>query len=407
MKKTLLIIATLDTKGREAAYVKENAQKCGVVSLLMDIGTLGKPLTHADITANIVAQAGGYNLEEITSGKKRSDAVRAMQEGGAIIAARMVEEGKVSGVLGMGGGTGTAVVSHIMRALPFGIPKVLVSTVASRNIREFIETKDIVMFHSVADLLGFNEFIRHILGQAAYAVCGMMGKGSIIGIKKPMIAVTAYGVSSMCALNAEPLLEQKGYEMIGYHANGVGGMAMEEMISQGLIAGVLDFTPHEIADEMFGGYCRGIGPARFETAAKMGVPLVFAPGGLDNAVFSPFYPMPDELKGRKIHHHDIRFCVRMGPKEMKKFAHIIGEKLNRSIGPVHIVIPGKGWSEADKAGMELFDPDANQVFIDELKKILRPDIPFTEMDAHISDPAFAEKAVNILDYMIEGKKLEI
>jgi uncharacterized protein (UPF0261 family) len=139
----------------------------------------------------------------------------------------------------------------------------------------------------------------------------------------------------------------------------------------------------------------------------MGVPLVFAPGGLDNAVFSPFYPMPDELKGRKIHHHDIRFCVRMGPAEMKKFACVIGEKLNKSIGPVHVIIPKKGWSEADKAGMELFDPDANQVFIDELKSILRPDIPLTEMDVHISDPAFAEKAVDILDRMIEGKKIEI
>jgi uncharacterized protein (UPF0261 family) len=401
--KTLLIIATLDTKGREAAYVKKHVQKCGVDSLLTDIGTLGKPFVHPDISAYEVARAGGFDLKEIIRKKNRTDAVRAMQEGGAIIAAHLVKQKKIHGVIGMGGGTGTAVISYIMRSLPFGLPKVLVSTVASRNIREFIETKDIVMFHSVADILGFNEFIRHILSQAAYAVCGMMEKGSAIRSKKPMIAVTAYGVSSMCALNAEPFLRQKGYEMIGFHANGVGGMAMEEMISQGLIAGVLDFTPHEIADEMFGGYCRGIGPARFETAAKMGVPLVFAPGGLDNAVFSPFYPMPVELEGRKIHHHDIRFCVRMGSSEMKKFACIIGEKLNMSVGPVHVCIPKKGWSEADKPGMELFDPEANQVFIDELKNILRSDIPFTEFDVHISDPEFAEKAVGILHRMIEKK----
>lgn len=406
MKKRLLIVATLDTKGKEAAYIKESVRELGADSLVMDIGTLEMPLMLPDIPANDVARTGGFDLKEIVSRKDRSGAVRAMQEGGAIIAARLVEEGKINGVIGMGGGTGTTIVSHIMRALPFGLPKVLVSTVASRDIREYIGTKDIVMFHSVADLLGFNEFMRHILGQAANAVCGMMNRGSSISIKKPMVAVTAYGVSSMCALNAEPLLQEKGYEMIGFHANGVGGMAMEEMIAQGLITGVLEFTPHEVADEMFGGYCRGIGPARFETAAKMGVPLVFAPGGLDNAVFSPFYPMPDELIGRKIHHHDIRFCVRMGPQEMEKFASIISEKLNKSTGPLHIIIPKRGWSEADREGMELFDPDANQVFIDTLKRNLRSDIPFTEMDVHISDPVFAEKAVNVLDLMIKGNNLD-
>ncbi len=403
MKKRLLIIATLDTKGKEAAYIKESVRELVADCLMMDIGTLGRPLAHPDIPANDIARAGGYDLEEILSKKDRSGAVRAMQEGGVVIAAQLVEEGKISGVIGMGGGTGTSIVSHIMRALPFGFPKVLVSTVASRDIREYIGTKDIVMFHSVADLLGFNEFMRHILGQAAYAVCGMMDKGSSINITKPMIGVTAYGVSSACALHAEPLLQEKGYEMIGFHANGVGGMAMEEMIAQGLITGVLDFTPHEVADEIFGGYCRGIGPARFETAAQMGVPLVFAPGGLDNAVFSPFYPMPDVLKGRKIHHHDIRFCVRMGPMEMEKFACIIGEKLNKSKGPIHVLIPKRGWSEADKEGMELYDPYANQVFVDVLKGMLRSDIPITEMDVHISDPAFAEKAVDILDSMIKGR----
>jgi uncharacterized protein (UPF0261 family) len=191
--------------------------------------------------------------------------------------------------------------------------------------------------------------------------------------------------------------------MIGFHANGCGGMAMEELIAQGLISGVLDFTTHEIADEMFGGYCKGIGPGRLETAGKMGVPLVVAPGGLDNAVFSPYYPMPDRLKGRKIHSHDIRFCVRMGPGEMKEFAGIIGEKLNRSQGPAHVLVPKKGWSEADKPGMELFDPEVDQIFVDHLKAILRSGIPVEEMDVHISEPAFAQRAVEVLDHMIRSK----
>lgn len=400
MKKYLLIITTLDTKGREAEYVRDCVQGLGVQPLLMDTGTLGRPLVEPDIKSKEVALAAGYDLERIVEKRDRSGAVAAMQKGGAVLARRLFDEGKLHGVFGMGGGTGTAIATSIMRALPFGLPKVVVSTVASRDVREYIGTKDIVMFHSVADILGSNEFIRHIIAQAAQAVCGMMQMGTAIKKGKPMVGITAYGINSECALNAEPFLEERGYEMIGFHANGVGGMAMEEMIEQGLFAGVLDLTPHELADDMYGGYCRGIGQKRFEMAGEMGVPLVLAPGGLDNAVFSPYYPMPDTLKGRRIHVHDTRFCVRMDGDEMVKFAEIIGGKLNRSRGPAHVLIPGKGWSNADKPGMELFDPDIDRVFVDRLKKILKPGIPVEEMDAHICDKAFAERAVEILDGMV-------
>jgi uncharacterized protein (UPF0261 family) len=229
-----------------------------------------------------------------------------------------------------------------------------------------------------------------------------MEKGGAIGKERPMVAVTAYGINSACAMHAEPLLQERGYEMIAFHANGCGGMAMEEFIADGLVEGVLDFTPHEIADEMFGGYCKGIGPARLETAGQRGTPLVLAPGGLDNAVFSPYYPMPDRLKGRKTHSHDIRYCVRLGPEEMVAFSRIVGEKLNRSKGPAHVLIPKRGWSEADKEGMALFDPETDRVFVEELKKIVRPHIPIEEMDAHISDPAFARRAVERLDHMIRS-----
>jgi len=399
MEKYLLIIATLDTKGREAAYVKDCAQQLSIHPILMDVGTLGEPLTHPDITRGEVVEAAGCNLDLI-KGKDRSIAFAAVQKGGAILSRHLFEAGKLHGVFGMGGGTGTAIVTHIMRSLPFGLPKVVLSTVASRDIKEYIGTKDIVMFHSVADILGFNEFMRLMLGQAAYAVCGMIEKGGVIKKEKPMVAVTAYGINSVCAMNAEPLLEKRGYEMIAFHANGCGGMAMEEFIAQGLVAGVLDFTTHEIADEMFGGYCKGIGPMRLETAGQYGIPQVVVPGGLDNAVFSPFYPMPDQLKGRKTHSHDIRFCVRMGPEEMKRFAQIIGEKLNKSKGPTYVLIPKKGWSEADKVGMELYDPKTNRIFVEELRNIINPNIPIEEMDVHISDPAFALRAVEVLDDMI-------
>ena len=403
MKKYLLIVATLDTKGREAAYVKDCVQALGIHPILMDVGTLEEPLTKPDITRGEVVEAAGSHLDPI-KGKDRSVAVAAVQKGGAILARRLFEEGKLHGVFGMGGGTGTAIAAHIMRSLPFGLPKVVLSTVVSRDIKEYVGTKDILMFHSVADILGLNAFMRLILGQAAYAVAGMIEKGSAIKKEKPMVAVTAYGINSVCAIQAESLLQERGYEMIAFHANGCGGMAMEEFVAQGLVAGVLDFTTHEIADEMFGGYCKGIGPARLETAGQFGIPLVVVPGGLDNAVFSPFYPMPDRLKGRKIHPHDIRFCVRMGPEEMKQFARIVGEKLNKSKGPTHVLIPKKGWSEADKPGMELFDPKTDQIFVDELRDIINPNIPIEEIDFHISDPAFALRAVEVLDKMIRQRQ---
>jgi uncharacterized protein (UPF0261 family) len=401
-RKRLLIIGTLDTKGREAAYIRECAEGRGVTTLLMDVGILGPPGAPPDLTRDDLSHAAGSELNTNLAEQDRSTAVQTVQTGGAIMASRLQERGQIDGVIGLGGGTGTAIVTFIMRSLPFGFPKVVVSTVASRDVREYVGTKDIVMFHSVADLLGFNDFIRHILAQAAYAVCGMMERESAIRKERPMVGVTAYGINSRCAMLAEPLLDARGYDMIGFHANGCGGMAMEELIAEGLIAGVLDFNPHEIADEMFGGYCKGIGPERLETAGKMGIPLVFAPGGLDNAVFSPYYPMPDELKGRRTHGHDTRFCVRMEAAEMEKFARIVAQKLNKGRGPVRVLIPMKGWSDADREGMALFDPAVDRVFAEKLKGILDPRILVEELDLHISDPAFAERAVEILDGMIKA-----
>jgi uncharacterized protein (UPF0261 family) len=406
MNKQLLIIATLDTKGRETEFVRDCAQALGANPVLMDIGILGDPPIIPDISKMDLAAATDANLLDLIDRKDRGKAVQAMEDGGAIVARRLLDENRLDGVIGLGGGTGTAIVSSIMRTLPFGLPKVIVSTVASRDIRQFIGTKDIVMFHSVADLLGFNEFIRLILKQATYAVCGMMEGTSALGQEKPMIGVTAYGINSGVALNAETFLEAKGYEMLGFHANGCGGMAMEELVAEGRIAGVLDFNPHEIADEMFGGYCKGIGPSRLETAGRIGVPLVFAPGGLDNAVFSPVYPMPESLRGRRIHGHDTRFCVRMEQGEMETFARIVADKLNKSKGFTHVLIPVKGWSDADKEGAALHDPSVDAVFTKTLRGLLSPHIPLEEMAVHISDPDFALRAVEVLHAMIQRKNTQ-
>ena len=397
--KSLLIVATLDTKGEHAAYVRDCVRSLGVKPVLMDVGILGEPSIPADIAKEEVASAAGYDLKGLIKARDRASCVRAIAEGAVIVANRLLEDGRIHGVLGMGGGTGTTVATRVMRSLPFGLPKVMVSTVASRDVREFVGTKDVVMFHSVADLLGMNEFVKLILGQACRAVCGMMQRGIELPKGKPMVAVSAYGANSDCALHAQSFLEAKGYEMVAFHANGCGGMAMEEFVEQGLVVGVLDLTLHEIADEMFGGYSKGIGPMRLEAG---GVPRVVAPGGLDNAAFTPSCPMPDLLKGRKVCYYDVRFCVRMGPQEMRAFARIVGEKLRKVKAPTYVLIPRRGWSEFDREGMEFFDPQADQVFVDELKKVLGDAVPVEEMDVHISDPAFARRAVEVLDEMIRS-----
>jgi uncharacterized protein (UPF0261 family) len=401
MKKQLLIIATLDTKGREARHVRNCATKLGAHPLVMDIGVVGKPQVQPDITNRELAEAAGYNLQELIRLHDRPLAIAALQDGGRIIANRLLKQGRLDGVIGLGGGTGTSIASSIMRSLPFGLPKVIVSTMASRDVREYVGTKDIVMFHSVADLLGFNEFIRLVLDQASRAVCGMMGRKRGLKGRKPLIGVTAYGPTSHCAVLTEKLLRKKGYEMMGFHTNGCGGMALEEMIADGKIAGVIDFTPHEIADEMMGGYCRGIGPSRLETAGRMGIPLVFAPGGLDNVAFGPSCPMPQELSIRNVYGHDSRICVRLNPAEMAKLASIIAEKLNKSPGSTHVLIPTKGWSEGDREGMPLFDLANDHIFTKRLKKLLSPLIPFEEMDMHLNDLPFARRAVEVLGQMME------
>ena len=404
MKKQLLIIATLDTKGREARYVKNCAIKLGVQPVVMDIGVIGKPFIKPDITNRELTEAAGYDLEELIRSHNRPLAVIALKEGGRIVANHLLQKNQFNGVIGLGGGTGTSVASSIMRSLPFGLPKVIVSTMASRDVREYVGTKDIVMFHSVADLLGFNEFIRLILDQASRAVCGMMGRKISTKARKPIVGVTAYGPTSRCAVLTEKLLHEKGYEMMGFHTNGCGGMAMEEMIAAGEIAGVLEFTPHEITDEMVGGYCKGIGPNRLETAGRMGIPLVFAPGGLDNIVYGPSCPMPEDFSNRDIYAHDHRICVRLDTLEMEKLAKIIAEKLNKSPATTHVLIPTDGWSEGDREGMPLFNPSANNAFTKRLRKLLNPKIPFEEMRLHINDLKFAQRAVDILDTMMQINK---
>jgi len=400
-KKQLLIITTLDTKGREAAFIKDVALNLGVHPILMDIGTFNTSRIKPDVTNRDIAAAVNVDLDDTGTWDKQRISY-AIREGGAVIANRLFAEGRLHGVLSIGGGSGTGMATYIMRSLPFGIPKVMLSTVASRDVREYVQTKDIVMFHSVGDLLGLNDFMRHLLAQATHAVCGMMDREQPQK-SVPMIGVTACGPTSPCVLQLEEPLLQKEYEMMAFHAVGTGGMALEELIGEGRIEGVIDITPRELVDEFYEGFSKGAGPDRLETAGRMGVPLVFAPGGIDFFGFTPSCPAPEKLLSRPTVHYDYRILIRTAVEDMRKVALIIGEKLNKAPDLNYVLIPKKGFSEYSKPGEQLYDQEADQVFIDVLKSVLNPSIPFEEIDTDINDPVFAKKSVEILDMLMKKK----
>jgi uncharacterized protein (UPF0261 family) len=290
----------------------------------------------------------------------------------------------------------------VLRTLPLGVPKLMVSTVASRDMSETIGTKDIAMMHSVIDMVGLNAVSRKILDNAAGAIVGMVEGDLGLTATRPLIGVTSFGFCTAGAMHVRSCLESHGYEMVAFHANGTGGMAMEDLVEQGLLAGVLDFATHEFADHLHNGYCGNIGPGRLESAGRKGIPQVIVPGGLDCIVLEFDSPetMPARFKGRKVFWYDFRSGVRTSAEELLILAQTIAGKLNRATGPVKVVIPMRGWSEADGVDGPLYEPETNQVFIDELGALLRQDIPIVEVDAHINDPVFAEAAVSALDALM-------
>lgn len=404
MVKKILLVGTLDSKGREVAYLRQRVEERGWGVITLDVGTLGNPMCPADISQDEVATAGGGDFSQMKLKGDRSYSVGIMTEGAIKKAAELYSRGELAGVLAIGGGTGTAIGTAIMRSLPLGIPKVMVSTVASRDVSRYVGTRDITMIHAVVDLVGLNPITRVILDNAAGAIVGMVARAAEVAANRSLIATTSFGISPISAELARPLLEEKGYEMVTFHANGMGGRALEELIDQGLFTGVLDFVTHELVDQLYNGYCGDIGADRLATAAKRGVPIVIAPGGLDCIVFNSIDDVPDKLKGRKLHHHDIRVAVRTSEEELEIIATTMAQRLANPRGPVGVLIPLQGWSEVDKAGAALFDPSIDRFFIDALKRLLPPEVSLREVDCHISDPKFARLAVEWLDEMIRSHR---
>ena len=398
MRPIVVLAATLDTKGEEIGYLKELISQNGCDSTVMDVGTLHPPAIAANISREEIAAAAGSSMKEIAERKDRRFAVQTMIDGASIIVQKLHAQDELSAILSVGGGTGTHIGMGIMRALPLGVPKLMVSTVASRDMSQLISTKDITVMHSVTDILGLNAVTKRILANAGSAIVGMARGSGKIKPDKPIIGLTSFGFITEGAMRVKGMLEDLGYDVAPFHANGTGGMAMEDLIDQGLISGVLDFALHEFSDELYNGYCGGIGPGRLESAGRKGIPQVVVPGGLDCIVleFDSAETMPPAVRGRKVFWYDFRSGVRTNRDDVLSLARTIADKLNRATGPTKFVVPLKGWSEADIEGGPLFEPETDQIFVTELKTLLNNDVEVIEVDAHINDDEFDRRVVSQL-----------
>lgn len=403
MERTIAVVATLDTKVRGIAYLKNVIEAKGCNTLIVDVGVFPQSELTPDISREEIAAEAGTTVAQVLSRHDRRLAIRIMTQGGAQRVRRLYDTGLLSGVIAIGGGTGTHIASGIMQVLPIGIPKLIVSTVASRDMRAIIGSKDITLVHAVADIIGLNFMTRKILADAAGAIVGMVMSGPEPAPKLKVVGLTSFGPLNDCAFAAQEMLEDLGYEVVPFHAIGSGSMAMENLIDQGTIHGVLDLSLHEFADQMYGGYCKDIGPARLEVAGRKGIPHVVLPGGLDMIAFEcdSLAGVPTELRDRPFLAHDFRSFVRVNADDLRAIARIIADKVNRAKRPPTIVIPLLGWSKADARGGSFYEPQTDQVFVSELKSLVDPAVKFLEVDANINDHECARIAVCELHRLME------
>jgi uncharacterized protein (UPF0261 family) len=397
--RTIAIVGTFDSKGEEHLFLKENIERRGLRTLTINVGTKGPSSFPADIDLFLE-----LNKDKKDSFETRDNAIRAVLVPAQELIKDLHEKGEISGIISAGGGTGTHLGSSIMRVLPLGVPKVMVSTVASRDMKKVVGTKDITMMHSVVDLLGVNSISGGVLDRAAGAICGMAREQWKPQREKKCIALTMFGFITQAAEAIKGFLEEMGYEVIAFHANGTGGMAMEELAAEGYFDGILDLATHELADELKNGYCAGIGPERLIPPTGLDIPRLVVPGGLDCAVLEfTRENIPDEFRDRKIFFYDFRSAIRLSEKETLYLAGQLAEKLNLNPSNIKVLIPMGGWSEADRKGGPLHDPKISHTFIQRLKHDLNSRIEIKEASLHINDLAFARLASTVMDEMLKNK----
>ena len=407
MNKTVLLIATFDTKEAEALFLKSRMEARGVQVLTMDTGILAPPQSRVDVGQNQVALRGGIPLKEAVATGDKGKCILNMIRGAETIAREWYAQGKFRGVISIGGAQGTEIACAAMRQLPVGVPKLAVSTVASgrATFGPFVGTKDITMMHSVADMQGLNFLTKRILENAAGAIWGMMEslEEELMRAEKIPVAMSMLGTTTPGALRCKGILESKGFEVVTFHQNGTGGIAMEDMIREGAFKGVLDLNLHEIGDRFVAGLHSSVREDRLEAAGAIGIPQVVAPGSINYVVLGPLAGLAPGWKSRKlIVHNPSLTLVRLNADELRGVGKQVAEKLNRAKGPTHLFIPLKGFSYPDRENHPHWDPEGNQAFIESLKTNLHPSIPWTEMDAHINDPEFIDPVTKVFLSMMKG-----
>lgn len=393
---TIAVLGTFDTKGVEHGFVAELIRKRGHRTLLIDVGTLGEPQLRPDIDRNEVAREAGVDLAALVAKKDRGEAVTAMAGAAAKLLARLDAGGRIDGVISLGGGGGTTIGCAAMQALPIGFPKVMVSTLASGNTAPYIGSRDITLVPSIVDVAGINRISRPIFARAAGAICGMVETNVPSGQDKPLIAASMFGNTSDCVLAAKKALEDAGYEVLVFHATGTGGRTMESLIESGMIAGVLDLTTTEWADELVGGILSA-GPKRLDAAGRTGTPAVIAPGCIDMVNFGPRDTVPAKFQHRRFYQHNPNVTLmRLTQEEAAQLGGIFATKINAYTGPVTVLLPQKGFSVIGEPGRPFHDPFADEAFMQSLKRRLRPEIPVREFDCPINAPEFARAGAGAL-----------
>lgn len=402
--KTIVVLATLDTKGREAEYLSQQIAAYGDTALIVDTGVVGTPATAAGISREEVAAAGGMPLAQILEHPSREVAAPVMADGATRIVTRLAAEGKVHGIVAMGGTQGTTLSTKVMRALPYGFPKVMVSTMASGNVAPWVDIKDVTMMFSVTDILGLNPVTRKILANAAGAVCGMAA--SEVKLEqgdRPLVAVTTVGITTQGAMQAVGVLESHGYETIVFHAIGPGGRAMEQMMKEGIIGAVLDYSTIEVSNEMYHALLAG-GPDRLTTAGKLGLPQVLCPGAIEVLVFNEPETVPARYHDRTLIRHSPQITdLRLNREEMAAVGKEVARRLQHTRDDSVFMIPTAGYDSYAVEGQGFYDPEADSAFVEELEAGLPPGIRVVKRDTHIEDPAFATEAAETLMRLIEAR----
>ena len=397
MAKTVVIVGALDTKGKEFRFVKDLIEKEGLNTLVVDFGVMGKPEFPPDVTRQEVASAGGADLSAFTGGQHKDAAMKAMAAGLKEIVGRLHADGKLDGIIGMGGSGGTSIATAAMRVLPVGVPKVMVSTVGGGDVSAYTGSKDITFIPSIVDVAGLNNISQVIFANGAGAIAGMVKVEKPEPVsEKPLIAASMFGNTTKCVDRAREVLEAAGYEVLVFHATGTGGRTMESLVNDGYIMAMLDITTTELADEVCGGVFSA-GPARGQAAPAKGIPTIIVPGCVDMANFGGIETVPEKYRGRNLYEWNPNVTLlRTNVAENKKMGEMLAAAANMADGPVAVILPLKGVSMLDSQGDRFWDPEADQACYDAIRQNLRPGIEVIEADMNINDTEFADLCANTL-----------